>query len=159
MAARRCSGCGINFPLNVMKCRTCGEDCWISHRSKPDEDQLDTPKQDSMNEGLFEPSIAEPPPALQQSRITHFSGQCWISDFALEDGGYTGILREGTVIRFYPTAGNLEEHAIWFELAGRAKHKRLGEMAGWWILRLETPAEMFADLPVTEGTDDDGRPA
>lgn len=157
----RCSVCGINYPLKVKKCRQCQGDTWSHWESEPDLDQLTpaTPELDGMKmANAWRPPTIEPPPLIVQDRIIEFNGQCWISDAALDEAGYRGFLREGSVIRFYPRVGNAEEDAIWFELAGRARHKTLGDLAGWWLQRLPSPEEMFADLPVTEGTDDDGRP-
>jgi hypothetical protein len=42
VAARRCSTCSINWPLNQQRCGSCGGSLWHLNNGEPDEQREDT---------------------------------------------------------------------------------------------------------------------
>lgn len=152
MAAKRCSTCGINWPLNVDKCPKCGDGTWPLKEGYPDEDARAKPPVDIRL--WVQPDY----PSISLIAKAHIvwpenpgsGGQAWITDAVLWDAGYT-MVGVNTVVKVQGEAG-----IVWFEISGRARQKGVGELAGWWLQRIPTESEMFADLPVIEGTDPDG---
>jgi hypothetical protein len=137
MRVKRCLDCDIDYPLFVVYCTVNGCNKATILIDKETEDPI---------------TMQSEVPLVAEERIVEYNKQFWIADSALDSVGYTGLRMVGTIISVRGK-GDL----IYFELGGRAVMPQIS-LRGWWITRMPTPTEMFADLPVTKDTDEDGSP-
>lgn len=155
MAFRQCGICDIDYPYQVHVCHVCG--AVTVHRQEGEYDRnwqakVNAKKHERQQDaqGMFTGPKAAPDlpqlPPVHHSNLTLFGGETWVHETILSDAGYD-IVGVDSVIRVAGRTGD-----IFFEVAGRAGRTKEGvERPGWWLNRIPSPEEMFADLPVLGG--------
>ena len=142
--------------MHVTHCGVCRCETWVSTSSEPMPDWAERVRDGKIEAGhgpVFEED--EPPippkelPALPFDAIISHAGGSFVHELDLYERGYPSTV--DTVFKVEGKTGEL----IWFEVAGRAGKYKGKQRPGLLVTRLETAEEMFAGLPVYDGTTPD----
>lgn len=145
--------CDINYPPQepYSECKGCGAETYDLPYTTADEDYNQRSVRAAREVWLeTQPhrDVDEKLPPIHHSHLSEHpegSGVMWVHTSVLLNAGYTPAL--DAVIRVAGNAGD-----VYFELAGTAGHTRAGRpRPGWFLQRIPSPEEMFADLPLAGG--------